>query len=113
MNSPIEGPEKFAPKWVRESNRETRHENPSTAGGEFPQHGEQSKDGLTSDRARAHRQLDTASLREALASLASRPPSQSELPEGDEEPSLHVPRSLEPHFLRNPPRARGAMGRLA
>ena len=115
MNSPIEGPEKFAPKWVRESNRETRHENPSTAGGEFPHHGEQSvpKDGLTPDQARAHRQLDTISLREALASLASRPPSQSELPEGDEDPPLHVPRSLEPHFLRDPPKAREAIGRLA
>jgi len=115
MNSPIEGPEKFAPKWVRESNREARHENPSTAGGEFPQHGDQSvpKDGLTPDQARAHRQLDTISLREALASLASRPPSQSELPEGDEDPPLHVPRSLEPHFLRDPPKARGAIGRLA
>jgi branched-chain amino acid transport system substrate-binding protein len=114
MNSPIDGPEKYAPKWVRESNRETGHENPSTAGAEFPQHGEGSvpKDGLIPDQARAHRQLDTPSLREALASLASSPPSQSELPEGDEDPPLHVPRSLEPRFLRDPPRARGAIGTL-
>ena len=115
MHSPIEGPEKYAPKWVRESNRETRHEDPSIAGGEFPQHGEQSvpKDDLIPEQARAHRSLDTASLREALSSLASRPSSQSELPEGDEEPPLHTPRSLDSHFLRHPPRARGAIGRLA
>src|SRR5690348_8070021 len=95
MSSPTDGNGKqddhsaYAPKWVRESNRETRHENSSTAGAEFPQHGERSvpKDGLTPDQARAHRSLDTASLREALASLASRPPSQTELPEGDGEPS--------------------------
>jgi branched-chain amino acid transport system substrate-binding protein len=115
MNSPIDGPEKYAPKWVREPNRETRHENPSTAEGEFPQHSEQSvpKDGLIPDQARAHRPLDRASLREALDSLARRPRAESELPEGDEEPPLHMPRSLDPQLLRDPPSAPRAVGRLA
>ena len=27
MNSPIDGPEKYAPKWMRDSNRETTYEN--------------------------------------------------------------------------------------
>jgi hypothetical protein len=115
MNSPIDGPEKYAPRWVREPNRETRHENPSTAEGEFPQHSEQSvpKDGLIPDQARAHRPLDRASLREALDSLARRPRAESELPEGDEEPPLHMPRSLDPQFVREPPPAPRALGRLA
>jgi hypothetical protein len=88
MNSPIDGPEKYAPKRVRESNRVTRHEDPSTAEGEFLQHSEQSgpKDGLIPDQTRAHRQLDRASLREVLDSMAWRPRPESELPENDEEP---------------------------
>jgi hypothetical protein len=36
MGSPIDGPEKYAPKWVRDSNRETSHENPSTTEGRVP-----------------------------------------------------------------------------
>jgi branched-chain amino acid transport system substrate-binding protein len=112
MNSPMDGPEKYAPKWVRESNPETRHENPSTA---VPQHSEQSvpKDGLSPDQTRAHRPLARASLREALDSLARRPRPQSELPEGDGEPPLHMHRSLDPHFLKDPPSAPRAVGSLA
>jgi hypothetical protein len=69
MSSPTDRPDKpddpYAPKWVRDSNRERSHETPGIAAGEFPQHNEQSvpKEGLISDQARAHRPLDTASLR--------------------------------------------------
>src|SRR5947207_695135 len=118
MSSPREGneirddPSGYAPKWVRES--KTSHENLSIGQSEFPQHSEQSvpKDGLIRDQAHAHRPLDTASLREArLASRAWRPPAGRELSEDDEQPSL--PRSLDPQFLRDPPPARRALGRLA
>jgi hypothetical protein len=100
MNSPIDGPENYAPKWVRED--------------EFPPHSEQPvpKDGLIPDQTRAHRPLDRASLREVLDSLAWRPRPES-LPETDEEPPLHMRRSLDPQFLRDPPRASRAIGRLA
>ena len=118
MSSPTDGNEKrddpsaYAPKWVRDS--KTGHENLSIGQSEFPQHSEQSvpKDGLIRDQARAHRPLDTASLREArLASRAWRPPAGRKLSEGDEQPSS--PRSLDPQFLRDPPPARRALGRLA
>ncbi len=118
MSSPTDGNEKrddpsaYAPKWVRDS--KTSHENLSIGQSEFPQHSEQSvpKDGLIRDQARAHRPLDTASLREArLASRAWRPPAGRKLSEGDEQPSS--PRSLDPQFLRDPPPARRALGRLA
>src|SRR5262249_50619327 len=70
MSSPTDRPDKpddhlaYAPKWVRDSNREGSHETPSIAEGELPQHSEQSvpKEGLISNQARAHRPLDTASL---------------------------------------------------
>src|ERR1700755_2413345 len=72
MSSPIEGSGKddhsaYAPKWVRDSNRERSHETPSIAEGEFPQHSEQSvpKEGLISNQARTHRTLETASLQES------------------------------------------------
>jgi ABC-type branched-subunit amino acid transport system substrate-binding protein len=121
MSSPTDKTEKhddhsaYVPKWVRDSNRERSHENPSTAEGEFPQHSEQSvsKEGLIRDQARAHRPLDTASLREArLASRVWRPRAESEMPEDGEQPPLHMPRSLDPH-LRGPPPAPRALGRLA
>jgi len=95
MSSPIEGSGKdddhsaYAPKWVRDSNRERRHETPSIAEGEFPQHSEQSvpKEGLISDQARAHRTLETASLREPrFAPRARRPLAKGEVPEGSEQP---------------------------
>ena len=122
MSSPTDRTEKhddhsaYAPKWVRDSNRERSHENPSTAEGEFPQHSEQSvsKEGLIRNQARAHRPLDTASLREGrLASRPWRPRAESELPEDGEQPPLHLPRSLDPQFLRDPPPAPRALGRLA
>src|SRR5436190_13113483 len=118
MSSPTDGNEKrddpsaYAPKWVRDS--KTSHENLSIGQSEFPQHSEQSvpKDGLIRDQARAHRPLDTASLREArLASRTWRPPAGRELSEDDEQPSL--PRSLDAQFLRDRPPARRALGRLA
>src|SRR5213080_3078677 len=118
MSSPTDGNEKrddpsaYAPKWVRDS--KTGHENLSIGQSEFPQHSEQSvpKDGLIRDQARAHRPLDTASLREArLASRTWRPPAGRELSEDDEQPSL--PRSLDAQFLRDRPPARRALGRLA
>jgi branched-chain amino acid transport system substrate-binding protein len=129
MSSPTDRNEKgddpsaYAPKWVRDSNRERSHENPSTAEGEFSQHSEQSvsKEGLIRDQARAHRPLDTTSLREALTSLrearlasrAWRPRAGSEMPEDGEQPPLHMPRSLDPQFVREPPPAPRALGRLA
>ena len=115
-NEKGDGPSAYAPKWVRDSNRERSHENPSTAEGEFSQHSEQSvsKEGLIRDQARAHRPLDTASLREArLASRAWRARAGSEMPEDGEQPPLHMPRSLDPQFVREPPPAPRALGRLA
>src|SRR6266446_2201334 len=115
-NEKGDGPSAYAPKWVRDSNRERSHENPSTAEGEFSQHSEQSvsKEGLIRDQARAHRPLDTASLREArLASRPWRARAGSEMPEDGEQPPLHMPRSLDPQFVREPPPAPRALGRLA
>src|SRR5262249_51691854 len=122
MSSPTDRPDKpddhsaYAPKWVRDSNRERSHETPSIAEGEFPQHSEQSvpKEGQISDQARARRPLDPASLREArFAPRARRPLAERELPEGSEQPPLHIPRSLDPEFVRKPPPAPRALGRLA
>src|SRR6266700_8318286 len=121
MSSPIEGSGKdddhsaYAPKWVRDSNRERSHETPSIAEGEFPQHREQSvpKEGLISDQARA-RTLETASLREPrFPPRARRPLAERELPEGSEQPPSHMPRSLDPEFVGEPPPAPRALGRLA
>src|SRR5260370_38761324 len=95
MSSPTDGNEKrddpsaYAPKWVRDS--KTSHENLSIGQSEFPQHSEQSvpKEGLIRDQARAHRPLDTGSLREArLASRPYMPPAGRELSDEDWEPSL-------------------------
>src|SRR6266700_384450 len=122
MSSPIEGSGKdddhsaYAPKWVRDSNRERSHETPSIAEGEFPQHSEQSflEKGPASNQARAHRTLETASLREPrFPPRARRPLAERELPEGSEQPSSHMPRSLDPEFVRGPPAAPRALGRLA
>jgi ABC-type branched-subunit amino acid transport system substrate-binding protein len=119
MSSPTDGNEKgddpsaYAPKWVRDSNRERSHENPSTAEGEFSQHSEQSvsKEGLIRDQARALRALDTASREARLASRGAR--AGSDMPEDGEQPPLHMPRSLDPQFVREPPPAPRALGRLA
>src|SRR6266566_6470117 len=119
MSSPVDGTEKhddhsaYAPKWVRDARS---HESPSAAEGEFPQRNEQSvpKEGLSSDQARAHRTLETASLRETrFPPRARRPLAERELPEGSEEPPSHMPRSLDPEFVREPPPAPRALGRLA
>src|SRR5215813_12843570 len=102
MSSPTDRPDKpgdhlaYAPKWVRDSNRERSHETPSIAEGEFPQQSEQSvpKEGLISDQARAHRPLDPASLREPrFPPRARRPLAEREQPEGS---AQHMPRSLDP-----------------
>jgi branched-chain amino acid transport system substrate-binding protein len=129
MSSPTDRPDKpgdhlaYAPKWVRDSNREGSHETPSIAAGESPRHSEQSvpKEGLMSDQARAHPPLDAASLTASLRSIrearlaprARRPLAKRELPEGSEQPPLHLPRSLDPEFVRKPPPAPRALGRLA
>jgi branched-chain amino acid transport system substrate-binding protein len=121
MSSPVDGTEKhddhsaYAPKWVRDSNRERRHETPSVTEGEFPQYNEQAfpEKGSVSDQGRARRPLDTATVRDArLASRSWRPRSESELPEDSEQPPLRMPRSLGPELLREPPFA-PALGRLA
>jgi ABC-type branched-subunit amino acid transport system substrate-binding protein len=101
---------------VRDSNRERSHETPSIAEGEFPQHSEQSfpDKGPVSDQARARRPLDTTPVRDArLARRSWRPRAESELPDDSEQPPLHMPRSLNPEFVREPPLAPRALGRLA
>src|SRR5512133_4286525 len=118
MSSPTDRPDKpddhsaYAPKSVRDSNRERSHEGfrmPEAAN--FPLRSEQSipENAPATDQARAHRPLDTASLREAqVAPRARRPPA-----EGEGSESYHMPRSLDPQVLRDPPRAPRALGRLA
>src|SRR5215831_13046572 len=111
MSSPVDGngkrddPSAYAPKWMRDSNREGSRENTTF------QQSEQSvpEKAPTSDQARAHRPLDTASLREAqVAPRARRTPAAGEGPE-----NYHMPRSLDPQVLRDPPRAPRALGQLA
>jgi branched-chain amino acid transport system substrate-binding protein len=119
MSSPTDRPDKpddhlaYAPKWVRDSNHETRHQTPSIAEGEAHRQSFPEK-GPASDQARAHRPLDTTFAREArLAPRARRPRAESELPEDGEQSALHMSRSLEPEFLREPRPAPRALGRLA
>ncbi len=120
MSSPVEGdgkrhdPSAYAPKRVRDSNREGSHENTSIAEDKYPQQSEQSvpEKAPASDQARSHRPFDTTFSREArLTRRTWSPRAESELPEGDEEPRM--PRSLDPQFLRDPPSAPRALGRLA
>src|SRR5215468_2320688 len=93
MSSPTDRTEKhddpsaYAPKWVRDRNQEKRHEFPSVAEGESPEHNEQ-----IGDQARARRPLDGNFRGEA---------------------GLRLPRSLDPEFVREPRRAPRATGRLA
>src|SRR5262245_35004592 len=111
MSSPVDGngnrddPSAYAPKWVRDSNREGSRENAT------PQQSEQSVPAPARDQARSHRPFDTAVSREArLTHRARNLRAESEL--GDEE--SRVPRSLDPPFLReDSPRAPRALGRLA
>src|SRR5262245_44818336 len=122
MSSPTDMPDKpddhsaYAPKWVRDSNRERSHEGPRMPEANFPPRSEQSvpENAPASDQARAHRPLDTPSLRETrLPPRARRPLAEWELPEGSEQPPSHMPRSLDPEFVREPPPAPRALGRLA
>ena len=106
----------YAPKWVRDSNRETSQESPSIGEDKFHQRSEQSfpEKGPASDQGRAHRPFDTTFTRDArLTPRAWSRRAETELPEGDEEPPLRMPRPLDPQFLRDPPRAPRAVGRLA
>jgi branched-chain amino acid transport system substrate-binding protein len=123
MSSPVEGNEKhhdhsaYAPKWVRDSDPERSHEGPRMPEARlFPSHSDQSipENAPASDQARAHRSLDTTFARAArFPPRASSPRAAGEPPEGDEQPPLHMPPSLDPQFLRAPPRTSRAIGRLA
>src|SRR5262245_41509488 len=62
--------------------------------------------------ARPNRPLDTTFAREARLT-PRRPRAERKLPEVDEEPPLHMPRSLDHQFLRDPPAAPRGLGRLA
>jgi ABC-type branched-subunit amino acid transport system substrate-binding protein len=123
MSSPTDRPDKpddhsaYAPKWVRDSNREKSHEGSRMSeAANIPLRSEQSvpENAPANDQARAHRPLDTASLRETqFPPRARRPLAEWELPEGSEQPPSHMPRSLDPEFVREPPPAPRALGRLA
>jgi len=73
MSSPVDGngkrddPSAYAPKRVRDSNREGSHENTSIAEDKYPQQSEQSvpEKAPASDQARSHRPFDTTFSREA------------------------------------------------
>src|SRR5262245_38794437 len=109
-----EDPSAYAPKWVRDSNRKS-HEAPRMPEANLPPHSEQSvpENAAASDQARAHRAVDTTFTREArLPSRDWRSRAESEVSEDDEEPSLKLPRSLDPQFLREPPRAPRLRGPL-
>src|SRR6266481_2995468 len=118
MSSPVDENGKrddhsaYAPKWVRDSNREGSRETTTIGEDKYPQQSEQSvpEKAPASDQARSHRPFDTTFSREArLTHRARNLRAESEL--GDEEPRM--PRSLDPRFLRDPPRAPRALGRLA
>jgi len=67
MSSPVEGdgkredPSAYAPKWVRDSNREGGRENTTIGEGKYPHQSEQSvpEKAPASDQARSHRPFDT------------------------------------------------------
>jgi branched-chain amino acid transport system substrate-binding protein len=122
MSSPIDGDGKkddhsaYAPKWVRDSNRETSHESPSIGEDKFHQPSQQSfsEHGPATDQVRGHRPPDTTFTSNArLTPRDWRQRAESELPEGDEEPPSHIPRSLQAEFLRERPPAPRGLGRLA
>src|SRR5262245_14570995 len=115
MSSPGDGdgkrddPSAYAPKWVRDSNREGSRENTTIGEDKYPNQFAPEK-APASDQARSHRPFDTTFSREArLTHRARNLRAESEL--DDEEP--RKPRSLDPQFLRDPPRAPQARGRLA
>src|SRR5262249_40792108 len=103
----------YAPKWVRDSNREGNRENVSSAEDKYSQQSEQSvpEKAPASDQPRSHRPSNTTFSRAQLTRRTWSPRAESELPEGDEEPRM--PRFLDPQFQRDPPRAPRAIGRLA
>src|ERR1700756_3333917 len=118
MSSPVDGngkrddPSAYAPKWVRESTREGSREDTPIGEDKYPQQSEQSvpEKAPASDQARSRRPFDTTFTREARPTHRARNlRAESEL--GDEE--ARMPRSLNPQFLRDPPRAPRAIGRLA
>jgi branched-chain amino acid transport system substrate-binding protein len=119
MSSPVEGNEKhhdhsaYPPKWMRDSDPERSHEGPRMPEARlFPAHSDQAVP--ENAPARAHRSLDTTFARAArFPQRASSPRAASEPREGDERPPLHMPRSLDPQFLRAPPRTSRAVGGLA
>src|SRR2546427_693794 len=122
MSSPVDENGKrddhsaYAPKWVRDSNREGSRENTTIGEGKYSEQSEQSvpEKAPANDQARARRPLDTTSVRDArLAPRSWRPRAESELPDDSEQTPLHVPRSLNPEFVREPPPAPRALGRLA
>src|SRR5262245_32544196 len=118
MSSPVDGNGKrddtlaYAPKWVRESNREGSRENTTIGEDKYPQQSEQSvpEKAPASDQTRSRRPFDTTFSREARPTHRVRN-LRAESGLGDEEPRM--PRSLDPQFLRDPPRAPRALGRLA
>src|SRR5215468_9721750 len=73
MSSPVDengrrnDPSAYAPKWVRDSSRETSQESPSIGEDKYPQQTEQSfpEKGPASDQVRAHRPLHTTFTRDA------------------------------------------------
>jgi branched-chain amino acid transport system substrate-binding protein len=112
MSSPVDGngkrddPSAYAPKWVRDSNREGSRENttPQQSGQSVPEKAP------ASDQIRSDWPSDTTFSREArLTRRTWSPRAESELPESDEEPRM----PLDPQFLRDPPSAPRALGRLA
>jgi branched-chain amino acid transport system substrate-binding protein len=118
MSSPVDGngkrddPSAYAPKWVRDANREGSRENTPIGEDKYPQQSEQPvpEKAPASDQARSHRPFDTTFSREArLTHRARNLRAESEL--GDEEPRM--PRSLDPEFVTKPPPAPRALGRLA
>jgi ABC-type branched-subunit amino acid transport system substrate-binding protein len=120
MSSPVDGngkrddPSAYAPKRVRDSNREGSHENTSIAEDNYPQQSEESvpEKAPARDQARSHPPFDKTFSREAgLTRRTWSPRAESEFPEGDEEPRM--PRSPDPQFLRDPPSAPRALGTLA
>jgi branched-chain amino acid transport system substrate-binding protein len=107
---------KYAPKWARE-----RHYNgsPSIAGGEFPQHSEQSSpaEDLSTDRIRVPLQPDTGTVRDAQrAPVIRRPLGQGQRPDNAEPPIserelFDLQHSLIPEFLKEPwPTSRSRKG---
>jgi ABC-type branched-subunit amino acid transport system substrate-binding protein len=100
----------YAPKWARDSDHERSHKTPER---EFPQRNGQSvpKEGPISDEARVHRPLEAVSLRpKQFATRArARPP----LVQDEDSENYHMPRSVDPQFVRTPPPAPRTLGWLA